>query len=378
MTAKLRAIDLFPVRASAKTVWVFLRAIDTAGHIGWGEATWIGHERELSLVFARFAPVVIGAPATPEGCGLTARDGCGTAEAAIVSAIDQALWDVAARASDKPVHAMIAPGGRTSIPMYANINRRTMDRSPDGFAASARKANKDGFDTVKMAPFDGVVPGKTEGITQALARVAAVREAIGKSRKLYVDCHWRFDEAIAAETFEALAEIGIDWFECPIAETSDNIPALKRLRARANAKGVPLAGLEMGTGVDGFREYLDAGTYDAIMPDAKYAGGFAEFNRIAEYALARGTNVSPHNPSGPICHVASLHLCAGLPGFSVLEHQYDESPVFDAILTSPFPRPQNGAAPIPEGSGWGLALDMNQLSPDGAFKRLGAEAAICA
>ncbi|MCM0019748.1 MAG: hypothetical protein NBV67_07125 [Tagaea sp.] len=359
MTGRSHVLDAFAARASAKTVWVFVRAADDDGHIGWGEATWSGHERELAAAFARLAQAGSDALAGPHAGDF--------ADAAIRSAIDQAQWDIAARKAGRPLYAALGPALRDSIALYANVNRRTIDRSPDGFAASASRAVASGFEAIKIAPFDGVVPGGSDGVALGLARVACVRAAIGPARALYVDCHWRFDEAGAAAVLDRLSRIGIAWFECPIAETPAAIPALKRLRARANAAGAVLAGCEMEVGLAGIRPYIDQGAYDVVMPDAKYAGGLAEFRRIAAHAAARGVAVAPHNPSGPICHLVSVHLCTGLPGFRILEHQYDESPVFDAIVDRAIPRARAGALALPTGPGLGAALDAARLVPLGTF-----------
>ena len=70
------------------------------------------------------------------------------------------------------------------------------------------------------------------------------------------------------------------------------------------------------TGLEGFRPFLEAGIYDVIMPDVKYAGGLRELLRIGEFAAGLGVACSPHNPSGPIAHAHSLHLSAHLPSWA--------------------------------------------------------------
>ena len=116
------------------------------------------------------------------------------------------------------------------------------------------------------------------------------------------------------------------WFECPLAETPANYAAIKRLRAKANAAGMRLAGAELFIGAAGFKPLLEQGLYDVVMPDVKYAGGLAECLRIAELAARHGTAVSLHNPSGPVCHAHSVHLSAALEGSERLEYQHGETP----------------------------------------------------
>lgn len=369
MSTPIREFDAWAVRASAQTAWVFLRAVDAAGVAGWGEATLNGSEAGLAAAFTRIAARMRGVAAEPRqdplgAAGVAPGDRPG---AAIASALDQALWDIAARRAGRSLHTLFGGDAGVSVPLYANVNRRTADRRPEGFAASALKAVADGYDTIKIAPFDEVRPGRSDGIEQGVARAAAVREAIGAGRRLFVDCHWRFDEANAGIALDRLAALGIDWFECPVAETPANYPALRRLRERANALGAKLAGCETETGLDGFRPYVDRGLYDVLMPDVKYAGGFAEFRRTAAYAAANGIRIAPHNPSGPIAHVASLQVCAGLPGFMTLEHQYDESPMFTEIVLGSLPRTVGGLSALPGGPGLGIALDVDKLTPLARF-----------
>ena len=364
MSAAIRNVEAFAATVSRKTIWIFLRVVDSDGIEGWGEATLAGQEAGLSLAAARIGRAMVGRPALPVDrplaeVGVSSGD---RPDAAIVSAIDQALWDIAARRADVPLHALLGDADRTEVKTYANINRRTIDRSPNSFAASARKAVADGYDTVKIAPFDEVSPGGPADIAAGIARAKAVRDEIGPSRKLYVDCHWRFDEAGARQALDALATFGLDWFECPIPEVPASFPALERLKVHANSVGALLAGCETGTGLESFRPYMDSNLYDVLMPDVKYAGGLLEFHRIAAYAADRGVQVAPHNPTGPVSHVASLHLCAGLPGFSILEHQYDESPAFFAMAIGALSKPQSAKSEIPAGAGLGISLDMSYLT----------------
>ncbi len=365
MTAPFRRIDAFALRPTGKTVWTFLRVVDGDGFEGWGEATLTGQEAALAVAHGRIAVTLAGTRADMRR-DLMTELGVSNADkpaAAIVSAVDQALWDIEGKRRARPMHALLGGTPLPSVGVYANVNRRTTDRTPAGFAASARKALGDGYSAFKIAPFDGAKPGSTDGIAHGIACAAAVRAAIGPERKLMIDCHWRFDERTAGIALAELGQLDLHWFECPIAETPGNYDALRRLRRAANDIGALLAGCEMETGVAGFRPFIEREVYDVIMPDVKYAGGLAEFGRIADLAAARGIKVAPHNPSGPISHVASLHLGAVLPGFLSLEHQYDETERFFSIVADAMPRPKDGESRLPTGPGLGVALDTEQLVP---------------
>ena len=163
----------------------------------------------------------------------------GIQQACIVSALDQALWSLQAQRTGQSLAQMLGVR-RERVPVYANINRRTRQRSPDDFAASAQAAVAAGHVAFKVAPFDEVNPracAQGEGVRAmrtGLDRIAAVRDVIGNGARLMVDCHWRFDEAAARTLNEAAARLGVYWIEAPLAEVEANIPALRRLRRQCN------------------------------------------------------------------------------------------------------------------------------------------------
>ena len=55
-----------------------------------------------------------------------------------LSAFEQALWDILGKSLNVPVHALLGGACRDEIRLYANINRATTDRSPEGFAKKCR------------------------------------------------------------------------------------------------------------------------------------------------------------------------------------------------------------------------------------------------
>jgi galactonate dehydratase len=352
------------LRVSPKTVWSFVELVDSDGLTGTGEATLGGSEAEMAQALDAWRAMLIGK--SPAGFDVAAlrSQAASRAQFAVVSALDQALRDLAAR--QEGVRLVDALGGarRERIAMYANINRGVRERTPEGFAQQARAAVADGFTAVKLAPFDGVaLYGKPAAaadralVDAGLARIAAVREAIGDEVDLRVDCHWRLDRDVAQDVLRATEPLRLYWLECPVPETPGMIDTIRALRGFANARGVRLAGCEEMSLVSGFAPFLEAGCYDVMMPDVKYVGGLDEMLRVADALHAHGVAFSPHNPSGPVCHAASLHVCAAVPHVDRLEMQYAETPLFDALVARGLPRPQGGMVAVPHGAGLGVALD---------------------
>lgn len=228
-----------------------------------------------------------------------------------------------------------------------------------------------GFNAVKIAPFDEIdmfgrwgdaIAPTAQRLESGLARIAAARAAIGPDVEVMVDCHWRFDEAWAQRVIDACAAFKLYWIECPIPEDDANLPALQRLRARTHQHGMRLAGGEDGVGRDAFMPFLTAGAYDVLMPDIKYVGGFAEMRAVAALAAQHGVAIAPHNPTGPVAHMASVHACAGLAGFTRLELQFNESSLFDTLVTPLPPVPNQGRVAVPHRPGLGVALAEHECA----------------
>ncbi|HEV7328657.1 MAG TPA: enolase C-terminal domain-like protein [Bosea sp. (in: a-proteobacteria)] len=361
MTAadRIERARLRVLRITDKTRWVFLELAFASGTKGVGEASLNGQERLLvDAALAHLPGWLAGAPLPdfdrPVPLPL----------ATIATAFDVARRDAAARRDGKPLAAALGAPADARIPLYANINRRTRDRTPAGHAASAADALAASFEAVKIAPFDEVTPSLSDdtkgraALERGLERIAAVRGALGGKRRLMVDCHWRFTPDLAWRLVEAVREHDLYWLECPVAETPANLPLLERMRRKLNASGTLLAGLEEFSGANAFLTFAEA--YDVMMPDMKYVGGVDEMLRTGHALAARGIAVSPHNPTGPVCHAASLQLSAALPGFSMLEVQFDETPLFFDLGRPAVPGFAGGASDLPAAAGLGLDLDEGQ------------------
>jgi galactonate dehydratase len=356
------------IRISAKTCWIFVQLQQEDGSVGCGEASLAGQEAAVLAAARRLAPRVLQAdPARPEAFA-AARVPADLAESAVVSAVDQALWDLHARSQQRTVADLLGGVCRNRIAVYANINRRTEARTPAGFAQSARDALAEGHVAFKLAPFDEVstricaVGDGQAAMRHGLARIAAVRNVIGPQRRLMVDCHWRFDEPTAAALMHAAAELGVYWIECPLPESEGHIDALVRLRGLANARGIRLAGLEQGIRFAAFQAFCAAGAYDVMMPDVKYMGGLQEMLRAADRFAQHGVQFSPHNPTGPVCHAASLQLAAAASTFDMLELQFDETPLFGELVDADFGPVVDGYCQFPERPGLGAQLRDAELA----------------
>lgn len=358
------------VEVTPKTRWIFLEITDVDGVKGYGEATLGDASSKVAETTRAISGALIKGRSDPTQALASLGKPRTLVEAAAISSIDQALHDVLAHRRNVSLAALIASERRDRIGLYANINRRTSDRSPAGFAASARAAIAAGYRAIKIAPFDEITPAVCAAdeflpsLEKGLRRISAVRDAIGSDRRLMVDCHWRFSEAAARQAIDACAEFALHWFECPIDESPEFLPAIARLRAHAHKKGMLLAGGEKVFGLDGLLPFIRANAYDVIMPDVKYAGGLTEMLRMAAAQNDAGIAFSPHNPTGPIAHAASLEVCAAVIETDLLEHQFDETPFFHSIVGDGLPRVVDGFVNLAHSRvGLGVSLKEGGYGP---------------
>ncbi len=368
---RVTALELLPVRATDRTVWLLVRLRTDAGISGLGEASdAFGFantskqdasrmESELRSFFGLVegkSPLEIGAYRR-QGEGRAAKGGLLTATA--YSAIEQALWDLAGKALDVPTCTLFGGRVRDRLQVYANINRATKPRTPEGFAATARAAVKEGFRAVKAAPFDGFPPaGSPTGTIEAavetgIRSVEAIRDAVGPGVEVMIDCHSFFDVALAERVAKRLEPQNLAWYEEPVPpeHLQDTMEIRRRIRQ-------PMAGGEILYGVAGFSPLCRNRAVNVIMPDVKHCGGLLEMTRIAAVADEDGVTVAPHNPSGPVSTAASVQVCAVLNNFRLLELQWGEVDWRGEVVNPPevFER---GDIRVPERPGFGVDLNDN-------------------
>ncbi len=363
---RIDAIDLRGVKVAPDTSWIFV-SVKTADQVGIGEASLLDRDAEVAAVAAQYSEQLIGQPVSSMARIFTSLPFATLPEASFSSAVMQALCDIDARTRQCSVAAVVGEMQRTVIPAYANINRATRDRTPDGFAATARQAASEGYTAFKIAPFDEVQPDmdRKEMAAAAVAgcqRVARVREVVGDNVRLMVDCHWRFSPQGSLDLVDALSELSLHWLECPMVENDDTLDSIKAVRDRANGVDMLLAGCEKSILQRGFDGFLKTGAYDVMMPDVKYAGGPHEMLEIEKLFGRYGVEFSPHNPTGPVAHVASAQICAALPDSGLLEMQFRETELFDQIVGGNNPPVVDGNVMLDSDTrGWGLALDTQVL-----------------
>jgi galactonate dehydratase len=366
---RIAAFELIPVRASERTVWLIVRLTTDQGLSGLGEAsdafgflrTTKEEAARMERELRRFFELVQGkSPLDVESYRQRAEPlavAGGLLSATAYSAIEQALWDLAGQALEVPAYDLFGGKIRDRLPVYANINRTTKPRTPEGFAATAKRAVADGFRAVKGAPFDGFPkPGSSpEEIRKALdlgiACAAAMRDAVGPDVEVMIDCHSFFDVPMAISVAKRMEAFKLAWYEEPVAPERTDETATIHSSIRQ-----PMAGGEILFGTKGFAALCRNKAVDVIMPDVKHCGGLLEMTRIAAMAKTDGLTVAPHNPSGPVSTAATAQVCAGMANFRLLELQWGETEWRPELIT-PAERFEHGSIAISDTPGFGIQLN---------------------
>ncbi|MFA0839101.1 galactonate dehydratase [Streptomyces rochei] len=339
--------------------WLFVAVETDKGVIGWGEAVVEGQARVVERMIGDLAEYLAGRDPRRiehhwQGMYRGAFYRGGAVLCSAISGIDQALWDITARDLGVPVHALLGGAVRDSVRMYGHA-RGVTDAE---FAQAARRSRSAGMTAIKFG-LDGPVRAldTVEYVDRQVARVAAVREAVGPAFDIALDFHGRTSPAMARRLAERLSPMGPLFIEEPCLP--ENVDALAEI---ARATNVPIAAGERIFTKWGFRELLERRAVSVVQPDLCHAGGISEVRRIAAMAEAHYVALAPHNPLGPVSLAACLQVAASTPNFLIQEYLAldDGADLGAGILAVPF-SVENGHIAVPTGPGLGIEVDEAQL-----------------
>ncbi len=290
-----------------------------------------------------------------------------------IAGLEMALWDICGKITEQPVYNLLGGALRKRLPAYANGWFNVMDPVAD-FAATAKETVDKGYVGLKFDPFWGYGREPDETVLEkAITQVAQVREAIGPSKRLMIDTHGRFSVGTASVVAKALAEHGVYWMEEPV--DPENYDALARVQKPD--------GLRIATGERCYSRYqamalIERGKPDVLQPDPVQIGGILESKKFAILADSYYTQVSFHNPFGPVAAAAALQVSATAPNVAMLESFCEFGDPWRADLVKNCPMPVAGEFIIPDAPGLGgieLVEDVVREHPynEDAYSRLWGE-----
>ena len=253
-----------------------------------------------------------------------------------IAAVDIALWDLKARAVGLPLFKLLGPY-RDAIPIYGSggftlYTEQELVAQLAGWVAQ-------GIPRVKM---------KIGRDPEAdVARVRAVRKAIGDGAQLFVDANGAYDVKEALQQARRFAEENVSWFEEPVS--SDHLDDLRFIRAQT--PGMEIAAGEYGYDRFYFRRMVEAGAVDVLQADATRCAGVTGWLQAAAIAHAFAVPFSAH--CAPEIHA---HVACAAPEFRHAEYFHDHVRIAHMLFDG-VPEPVNGCLrPDPSRPGLGLEL----------------------
>jgi galactonate dehydratase len=277
-----------------------------------------------------------------------------------ISAIEQALWDIAGKTMSQPVYNLLGGTCRNKIRVYANgwgAWYHTENRTEE-IAGRAAALVAEGFTALKFDPFPGpwrtIIDRREE--QDAVDCVQAVREAVGPDVDVLVEVHRRLAPMHAIRVAELMEPFAPFWFEEPVS--SKDLGGL--VEAKRRIKIPIVTGEELYTKTE-FREVFERRAADIINPDVCNCGGILELREIAAMAEAYHIAVSPHNyNSTTVGLAATIHAAAGMPNFLITEYFVNLQKIAEQIAINP-PVVKNGYIAMPTAPGLGIDLDEQAL-----------------
>jgi galactonate dehydratase len=320
---KIARVETFLFDPGSGKNLFFVRIETDDGLHGWGEA-YVGGKKEkvVQQYLDAIAPLLIGRDAFQiRHLGQTLADDFAIRRTsfdflAAWSAIEIASWDIVAKAAGLPVYNLLGGAVRERIRVYANgwwFGAKGIDET----VARAVEVVRRGHDAIKWDPIPG--PWRTfisrADEDEAVAHVAAMRDAVGPGVELLVDGHRRLAPVHAIRLAERFAPYDIGWYEepCP-PENLDLTVEVKRTTRIPIVIGEALYTKEQ------FLPLFEKRAADIINPDTCAVGGISAMLDLATLAQPHAIGVSPHNYNSPLVGLAAtVHVSALIQNFVIAE-----------------------------------------------------------
>ena len=323
-----------------ETPIVRLRMDDGTSGTGYSYTIGTGGSSVVALLKDHLAPRLIGRDAScieaiwRDLMFATHATTVGAISSLALAAIDTALWDWRCLRDGQPLW-LAAGGAKQRTPVYTTEGG-WVHLSIDELVRESVAAKDAGFRGAKIKV------GKPH-VSEDVARLRAVRGAVGDAFEIMVDANQAFTIAEARRRAHAYTPFNLAWLEEPLpAEDLDGHVELAR------AATMPIAVGESIYHPSHFREYLERGACSIVQVDCARIGGITPWLKVAHLAETFNVAVCPH-------FLMELHvsLTAAVPNGAWVEY----IPQLDAITTSRMTIDGGYAIP-PQSPGLGIEWDM--------------------
>jgi len=375
---KISSIDVFVLKTDLDQPFAFsqgwvhqrsatlVRVTTENDIVGWGEAFTQGLESPevaATVIKKVLSPVLLQRSALDinvlwyEMYNQTRDFGRKGSVMAGISAIDIALWDIAGKFYQQPVHQLLGGAFRSEVQPYATgFYRKNGEGEFQRLAEEAITHKANGFTAMKVKLGFGV----RDDIKVMQSIVKALDD---EHIELMVDTNHAYGRAEALQLGKALQDYGVRWYEEPLVP--EDIEGYKKIR---NQLSVPIAAGENEHSVYGFKPLLEC--IDIAQPDVGSCGGLTAARDISALAQAAGVEVNPHVWGSAIAQAASLQLLASLPVTHhslfarqpLLEYDCSSHPFRQQLTDTPLKLNEYGMIAVPMAPGLGVEVRMDTVN----------------
>lgn len=337
------------------------------GLIGWGECFGPGNVALANQVIVEkvIAPMIVGSdPRDREVLwhrvyNLLRDHGQKGMPIQALSGVDIALWDLFGKMTEQPLHQLLGGAFRSRVPVYGYGMMLT--RGPhlaERMAEEAAGIKEAGYAATKMKI--GL------GVAADIELVSAVRSAVGDDFALMVDANHCYDVTDALAVGRELGQLGVAWFEEPVAP--EDRDGYRRLR---DSLDVNIAGGEAEFTRWGWRDLLDGQCVDIAQPEVCALGGVSEYLKVRDLAHSRFIPVVNHVWGSALAVSLNLHLLMAMPDlpgamfarapmleFDTTPNRFRDDLILNRLEVQETVR-TTGTMAAPEGHGLGVEIDRD-------------------
>ena len=274
--------------------------------------------------------------------------------------VDCALWDLAGRALEQPVHKLIG-AYRDKVPAYGSImcgdELEGGLATPDDYARFCEKLVARGYKGIKLHTWMPPVSWAPD-VKMDLKACAAAREAVGPDIHLMIDAfHW-YSRTEALELGRGLEKLGFAWIEEPLDEQSMSTYAWL-----ADNLDIPVLGPESAAGKHFARaEWIKAGACDILRTGVHDVGGITPALKSMRLAESFGMNCEVHGNGAENLMVTAVSRNCRWYERGLLHPflEYDDG--FDYLKSLADPMDADGFVHLPDRPGLGLDIDFDFIN----------------
>jgi galactonate dehydratase len=383
---KILKVDMLHADAGWRP-WSFVKITTDEGLVGWSECTdshgsplgMQGVVRDLSALLVGQDPRKIRKLLSDMHS--RTRQSPGSIIQKAIGGIENALWDIKAKALNVPVYELFGGVVRDSVPLYWShcgtsrvrawdIVQKPMISEIADIEAFGKEVKASGFKTLKtniavlgknphiyMPGFfksaGGPELNADTSILKAIDQwIGALRSAVGSNIGIALDLNFNFKTDGYIKIGHLLEKYNLSWLEI---DTYDPV-ALRQIKDSIN---IPITSCENLYGARQYHSFFYHHAMDTAAIDVIW-NGFSESNLIAKMADIHEMNICPHNYNGHLSSMISMQLCAIAPNLRIAEVDVDDVPWRDELFTI-LPVIEDGEFKISSAPGWGTDVNEKAL-----------------